>query len=427
MRMAFALLLGVLCAGMRAGGADMSDKEFARQAESIRCRVDSFYSTVNVEETGFFRAAPQEAAAAGHPAFALEDLSHPRLAELRENYRLEEVIAAGETEIERLALLCSWVKSRWEHQTPRIYPKWDALEMLQLAERGEKFFCVQSAILLMQCCQALGRQARKLEIHDASGNDHSVIEVYLKEHSKWAVLDPDYNLHYTRGGVPLSALELHDAWTAGEIADIEMVRGPCPYHFGETKGADMYTHLYYVWRNDFFSRPEAPVRLVHFTDAHAPAQLVADGRLLFADPRLFGPHYPYRDGKPEYMRPFSTETSAPVDGDPDTAWMADDNGEAHFIEFLFEEPRAISQVAVTWPKVADQRRAPREFTISTREGGIWQALIKSDLTDEEAQYPLTLPLPPGRFEGLRVEAPADPQEVNGGPSFGIAEIVFDFQ
>lgn len=427
MRMTFALLLTVLCAFARAEGADMSEMKSTLQAEGVRCRVDSFYSTMNLEDRDFIEASPEEAAASGHPSFALEDLAHPRLTELRERYRLEEVVAAGEGEIEKLALLCSWMKSRWQHKTPRIFPKWDAIEMLELAEKGEKFFCVQSAIALMQCCQALGWQARKLEIHDAAGSDHSVIEVWSKEHSKWVVLDPDFNLHYIRGGLPLSALQLHDAWIAGDLADIEMVRAACPYGFDETKGADLYLHIYYVWRNDFYSRPAAPVRLVHFTDADAAAQLVADGRLLFADPRLFGPHYPYRDGKPSYMRPFSLETAAPLDGDAATAWMADDNGKEHFVEFLFEKPRGIAQVAITWPKVAGQSRAPQTFTVSTREGGMWQALINGELTGDEAQYTLTLPLPPGQFEGLRITSPEDPDEGRAGRSFGIAEIVFDFE
>jgi hypothetical protein len=321
-----------------------------------------------------------------------------------------------------MALLTSWVKARWEHTPPRVFPRWDALEILELADRGEKFYCVQSAILLMQCMQALGWQARMLEIHAADGNDHSVIEVWSKDFEKWVVMDPDFNLYYKRDGVPLGALDIHGAWLSGAVADIEMVRGPCPYGFGPTKGADLYHHVYFIWRNDFFSRPDAPVKLVHFTDDETPPQLVADGRLLFADPELFGPHYPYREGKPDYMRPLSLECHAPVDGDVATAWMADDNGKAHFVEFLFDEPRSLAELRITWPRLGDRHVAPRTFTILTSEEGQWRPLINGDLTPEEAAYPIMLPVPAGEFDGIRIECEADAAEMNVGPRFGVAEV-----
>ncbi len=394
----------------------------APQMQAVRCKVDSFYSSSNVTDPAIIAASPDEAARPGHLSFAFEDLSQAKLATLREKYGLAGVVAPGKTEIEKMALLRSWVKSRWKHTPPNIFPRWDALEILDLAAKGEKFYCVQSSILLMQCMQAVGWQARKLEIHDSTGNDHSVIEVWSDDFDKWVIMDADFNAHYERAGIPLGALEMHQAWLARKIDDIEVKQLECPYGFDENKGANFYLHFYVVWRNDFFTRPDAPIRLVHFTDEAAAAQVVDDGKLLFPDPELFGPRLPYADGKPGYMRPLTLDTGVATDGDIATAWVADNNGKAHFIELEFPAPRSISTVVIHWPKAGDRYVASKDFTILTEEKGQWRALIKGDLEPEEAAFPVTLPIPPGQYEGIRIESAADPAEGETGPSFGVAEI-----
>lgn len=390
------------------------------QMEGVRCRVDSFYSTVNSADRKRFLASPTEAEKPERYAFGFEDLGHRKLKELREEYDLEKVIAGGKGEIEKLALLRSWVKARWKHTGPKIFPRWDALEILRLAEEGEKFYCVQSAIVLMQCAEALGWQARKLEIHSRAGGDHSVIEVWSRDFGKWVIMDPDFNVHYERGGVPLGALEMHDAWQDGKIDDIELVRLPCPYSFDEKKGADLYRHIYVVWRNDFFSRPDAPIRLLHLVDEDTDAQLVDDGKLLFPDPKLFGPRYPYVDGKPGFMRPFTLETKVVVDGDEATAWVADDDGKAHFVEVLWPSRVRMSRMRICWPKIGEEYVVPAGFTTYTREGAQWEELMKGELEQREGQYPVTLPLPPGDYDGLRIECGAG--GAGEGPGFGVAEI-----
>ena len=96
-----------------------------KRISDLRCRVDSFYSTLNAGDRALFAASP-EAAAGGEIPFAFEDLSHPRLALLREKYGLEDIVGDGRSEIDRMALMRNWVKSRWAHKTPRVFPRWDA-------------------------------------------------------------------------------------------------------------------------------------------------------------------------------------------------------------------------------------------------------------------------------------------------------------
>ena len=58
---------------------------------------------------------------------------------------------------------------------------------------------------------------------------HSVVEVWSHQFHKWVLLDPDLNVHYQRGGVPLSALEIHRAWVTRRWDEVRLEQGPTPF------------------------------------------------------------------------------------------------------------------------------------------------------------------------------------------------------
>jgi hypothetical protein len=53
-----------------------------------------------------------------------------------------------------------------------------------------------------------------------------VNEVWSNDYAKWVLLDAKYDIHYERAGVPLSALELHEAARADEGKDVVKLQGP---------------------------------------------------------------------------------------------------------------------------------------------------------------------------------------------------------
>ena len=143
--------------------------------------------------------------------FAYEDFTHPKLVELRKKYKLDEVVAAGKTEIEKMLLLKQWVSKQWKYDpATEYYPAWDADEIMQL-KRG---FCVQYAIVYMQCCLSLGYPARFVfGYHPGVVNTgHEVTEVWSNQYDKWMLFDANGNVHYVdpKTKVPLSLLEIHD-------------------------------------------------------------------------------------------------------------------------------------------------------------------------------------------------------------------------
>ena len=148
--------------------------------------------------------------------FRYERLDHPSLRRLRAKYRLDHVVARGKTDFERMVLLRSWVAGRWKHGVPRCrrHAALKAIGILDRAARGERFFCHHDATTFIQCCLAMGWQARYVGILTSGPFGHSVSEVWSNSYRKWVVMDVSYDLHYLRGGLPLNALELHNIWMA---------------------------------------------------------------------------------------------------------------------------------------------------------------------------------------------------------------------
>jgi hypothetical protein len=169
-----------------------------------------------------------------HRSMDYGDPLDSRMAELREEFGLGNVVADCASEFEAVLALKRWVRGRWNHGWSRSFTTVkDGLDILREAARGEQFCCGHYTRVLLDCCTALGWPARQVGLAIANcefprdynvGNvGHSVAEVWSNEHRKWVVLDTDVNCHYECDGVPLSALEVRDAWLSGQANAVEQV------------------------------------------------------------------------------------------------------------------------------------------------------------------------------------------------------------
>jgi hypothetical protein len=159
----------------------------------------------------------------------------PRTVQVRDQYRLDEVVAGYESEFAAQCALKRWVRSRWDHGwSLKCNEVKDALDILQAAEAGEHFNCGFYNRVFVECARSLGWVARPVGIgvrdiatprgHNVGNVGHSVPEIWSNEYRKWVIVDPDLNVHYERDGVPLGALELHNAWLAHEAEAVTMVQ-----------------------------------------------------------------------------------------------------------------------------------------------------------------------------------------------------------
>ncbi|MCY4436426.1 MAG: hypothetical protein OXE05_03735 [Chloroflexi bacterium] len=170
--------------------------------------------------------------------FTHQDPAEPKLGVLRNQERLDEIIAGAGTQWEQMLALRAWVAVQWVHRAPHEFRRccpWDALTILDWmrADRGHgqpqpDAYCTHYAVVLAQCALALGWRARlwvmsaEPTLHD---NGHFVAEIRSGDYNKWVMLDADTDSHVERGGVPLSVLEIHDAWRVGALDQLDVVAG----------------------------------------------------------------------------------------------------------------------------------------------------------------------------------------------------------
>ena len=224
---------------------------------------------------------------------------HCRVDRLVKQYRLNEVVAAGKTDLEKFALLRDWVHGQWLGWQAEKYPfcpTWDPLEILETTKGNWGFgMCTHYGAVFAGCASALGYVARVLIV-----DHHCMAEVWSDELQKWILQDAgpvrEHNAQYESRGVPVGALEFHRFHEAGKAHHLRISKLP-----QKTKA-----RMTGSW-GSLFARFGIPLRNNHLVQAepaelyHGYSQYHWDGYLWWSvdiDPKY-----------PEY----SLQTSRPAD------------------------------------------------------------------------------------------------------------------
>ncbi len=158
--------------------------------------------------------------------FKFDSYENPKLKELREKYKLDEVVAPGKDEFDRQVLLLDWTHRQFKKfGRPSANPK-GALEILKAVEEGHTFFCAHYADTLCSAAASLGWVDRTLALRrhrdypNAGSPEHSTTEIWSNQHRKWVMVDPTGNLYVEKDGVPLNAFEIRTEWFYKEGKDL---------------------------------------------------------------------------------------------------------------------------------------------------------------------------------------------------------------
>lgn len=145
-----------------------------------------------------------------HPMH-FENANAPQLGELRERLPKELQIRATQGQFAEINQVRHYVSQLWYHGSPHPeYPEWNALDILKRnLQYGHGGMCIQFSIVFLQTLQALGYQARHINVFN-----HETVEVYVDELGKWVLVDPEsvfdsYEFN-TDTGEPISGLEQHE-------------------------------------------------------------------------------------------------------------------------------------------------------------------------------------------------------------------------
>ena len=152
------------------------------------------------------------------PPMIWENAGHPRLDDLRKI--IPPKIHRASRRIDQIRLLASWISMGWEHSGSggaAQYGPWDAETILNWGstQKGHNnqrpiVMCVHYAVAFVSFCQALAIPARCVPLMGTpnGSNGHFVAEVWLDEHQKWAMVDPNCDAMLFKDNVPLSTAEI---------------------------------------------------------------------------------------------------------------------------------------------------------------------------------------------------------------------------
>lgn len=149
--------------------------------------------------------------------FQFDSYDNPKLKLLREQYRLDEVIAPGKDEFEKQLLLLDWVNHRFHKFGKPTSNARGAIDILAANEKGSAFFCAHYADVFVSAAASLGWIDRPLALRrpdniGEGSTEHSSTEIWSNQYRKWIVLDPTFAMYVEKDGIPLNAYEIRQEW-----------------------------------------------------------------------------------------------------------------------------------------------------------------------------------------------------------------------
>ena len=179
--------------------------------------------------------------------FHFDSPDNPRLKQLRDQYRLEDVIAPGQTEFDKQVLLLDWANTRFKKFGRPSSPARGALEILAAIQEGHSFFCSHYADVFVSAAAAVGWVDRPLALRrpdhvagqpDNSSTEHTSTEIWSNQYKKWILFDPTFAMYIVLEGdadaTPLSAWEVRQEWFYKDGKDLIFVLGKDRQRFRKT-------------------------------------------------------------------------------------------------------------------------------------------------------------------------------------------------
>jgi hypothetical protein len=165
--------------------------------------------------------------------FRFEDIASPPFVELRRRFAFVESVKGVEDEFERILRLRQWIFNTLKVDEKKPNPPLDAISILAQGPSGGPFECTHAMIAQNAVMNAMGYVSRVLQpgpgqeenTYIAAGN-HGVNEIWSNKHRKWFISDAEFDGHFEKNGVPLSALEIRDEYLKNEGKDVDLVVGP---------------------------------------------------------------------------------------------------------------------------------------------------------------------------------------------------------
>lgn len=143
--------------------------------------------------------------------------TNTNLIELNEKYHFDSMISDSKNDIDKALILMNWTHSQWKHNGNNKPKESNALYILEQANNGEQFRCVEYGIVLSATLNSISIPTRTLGLKTKDvettkyGAGHVVSEAYIPDLKKWVFMDAQINYIPYLNGVPLNAVEYQKA------------------------------------------------------------------------------------------------------------------------------------------------------------------------------------------------------------------------
>lgn len=155
-----------------------------------------------------------------------ETLTEKEVLALRD-YAHELVANPAKDEWSRILQTVKWVHSHIQHDSFNQTLQSSSLQILQRAEKGERFSCVEYAKVLRDILHMQGIVARSLNLQSASiaygslGSSHVAVEAWSNTHGKWVLLDAQWGVYAVHKKAPLNVSELYQLQRKGKFNEVK--------------------------------------------------------------------------------------------------------------------------------------------------------------------------------------------------------------
>ncbi len=158
--------------------------------------------------------------------FYHESARQPEIESLTREFGFDEYVSEGVTEFEQMSLLKDWVYGAVPYGLNyRDSEQRDAFRILRRARRGHVFLCTNQSAVFIGCAVSLGWTARNVYLRKPTGEEHAGNDIWSNQYRKWVYIDPTWNLHIERHGIPLGIQEIRREWIKNRGRDIVYVVG----------------------------------------------------------------------------------------------------------------------------------------------------------------------------------------------------------
>jgi hypothetical protein len=160
--------------------------------------------------------------------YKFDTYENPKLRELRQLYRLDDVVAPGKDEFERQFLLLDWVNHRFKKFGKPSSSARGALEIIKAIDQGNTFFCSHYGDVFVSAAASMGWVDRPLALRrpdniGSGSTEHTSTEIWSNQYGKWVLFDPTFAMYMEKDGVPLSAYEFRQEWFYHDARDVTFV------------------------------------------------------------------------------------------------------------------------------------------------------------------------------------------------------------